>query len=109
MFTGEEVEAAIKERYREARREREMTDTNMSNSVRSMKEEVMMQLGARKCKDIFIIEQSLIEQPPQMVELLFHLMKQTDVLERDVEHRDRRLEVLSRKIHQLQNLTENQA
>ena len=41
VFTGEEVEAAIKERYREARSEREVKDTNMSNSVQSMKEEVM--------------------------------------------------------------------
>ena len=109
VFTGEEVEAAIKERYREARSEREVTDTNVSNSVRSMKEEVMTQLGARKCKDVFIVEQSLIEQPPQMVELLLHLMKRIEVLERDVEHRDRRLEVLSRKILQLENQTENQA
>ena len=40
VFTGEEVEAAIKERYREARSEREVTDTNVSNSVRSMKEKL---------------------------------------------------------------------
>ena len=40
VFTWEEVEVAIKERYREARSEREVTDTNVSNSVRSMKEEV---------------------------------------------------------------------
>ena len=69
----------------------------------------MTQLGARKCKDVFIVEQSLIEQPPQMVELLLHLMKRIEVLERDVEHRDRRLEVLSRKILQLEDQTENQA
>ena len=44
-----------------------------------------------------------------MVELLLHLMKRIEVLERDVDHRDRRLEVLSRKILQLENQTENQA
>ena len=81
-----------------------MKDTNVSNSVRSMKDEVMTQLGARKCKDIFIVEQLLIEQPSQMVELLLHLMKRVEVLERDVEHRDRRLEVLTREVR-----TENQA
>ena len=63
----------------------------------------------RRCKDVFIVEQLLIEQPPQMVELLLHLMKRVEVLERDVEHRDRRLEVLTRIIHQLENRTENQA
>ena len=85
VFTGEEVEAAIKERYREARSEREVTDTNVSNLVQSIKEEVMTQLGQRKCKDIFIVEQLLIELPPQMVELLLHQMKWIEVLERDVE------------------------
>ena len=109
VFTGEEVEAAIKERYREARSEREVKDTNVSNSVRSMKEEVMTQLGARRCKDVFIVEQLLIEQPFQMVELLLHLMERVEVLERDVEHRDRRLEVLTRKVYQLENRTESQA
>ena len=70
---------------------------------RNVKEDV------RRCKDVFIIEQLLIEQPPQMVELLLYLMKRVKVLERDVEHRDRRLEVLTRIIHQLKNWTENQA
>ena len=37
VFTGEEVEAAIKQRYSEVRSEGEVTDTNVSNLVRNMR------------------------------------------------------------------------
>lgn len=43
------------------------------------------------------------------MELLTHLLARVEILERDVEHRDRRMEVLNRKIQQLEYQVEEAA
>ena len=101
-YKEEEVVETLQEQYRATREQQGARDTNVTQSVRSMKGEVLEQLGHEGTKDRMINVEMLLQQWPNLGELVLHLVRRVEDLEATVAFKDRRMEVLAKKIQLLE-------
>ena len=72
------------------------------DTVRLMKGEVLEQLGHEVTKDRMINVEMLLQQWPNLGELVLHLVGRVEDLEATVAYKDGRMEVLAKKIQLLE-------
>ena len=98
MYTECELETILKEHYRKEREQNGVKDTNVTNTLKSLKGEVLSRLEPRESKGIKLNTHSVGQQWPQLRALLAHLVERIEELETAATHKDKRIEVLTRKI-----------
>ena len=103
MYTECELETILKEHYRKEREQNGVKDTNVTNTLKSLKGEVLSRLEPRESKGIKLNTHSVGQQWPQLRALLAHLVERIEELETAATHKDKRIEVLTRKIQLIEN------
>lgn len=98
VYTECELETILKEHYRKEREQNGVKDTNVTNTLKSLKGEVLSRLEPRESKGIKLNTHSVGQQWPQLRALLAHLVERIEELETAATHKDKRIEVLTRKI-----------
>ena len=77
FYREEEIEKILQEQYRVSREKQGARDTNVTQSVRSMKGEVQQQLDHERTRDQMINVELLMQLWPNMGELIMHLVRIT--------------------------------
>ena len=102
FYREEEIEKILQEQYRVSREKQGARDTNVTQSVRTMKREVQQHLDHERTRDEMINVELLIQQWPSMGELIMHLVRRVEDLEEKMIYKDKRIEVLAKKIQVLE-------
>ena len=102
FYREEEIEKILQEQYRVSREKQGARDTNVTQSVRSMKGEVQQQLDHERTRDQMINVELLMQLWPNMGELIMHLVRRVEDLEEKMIYKDKRIEVLAKKIQVLE-------
>ena len=98
VYTEGELECILKENYREERERNEWRDTNVTNTLKSLKGELPGRLNPRESKGMKLNTHTIGQQWPQLEALLVHLVERIEKLESADTHKQKRIEVLTRKI-----------
>ena len=98
VYTEGELESILKENYREERERNEWRDTNVTNTLKSLKGELLGRLNPRESKGMKLNTHTIGQQWPQLEALLIHLVERIEDLESTAAHKQKRIEVLTRKI-----------
>ena len=98
VYTEGELERILKENYREERERNEWRDTNVTNTLKSLKGELLGRLNPRESKGMKLNTHTIGQQWPQLEALLVHLVERIEELESADAHKQKRIEVLTRKI-----------
>ena len=93
-----ELECILKEKYREERERNKWRDTNVTNTLKSLKGKLLGRLNSRESKGIKLTTNTIGQQWPQLEALLVHLVERIEELESADAHKQKRIEVLTRKI-----------
>ena len=74
----------------------------MTQSVRAMKREVQQHLDHERTRDQMVNVELLMKQWPSLGELIMHLVRRVEDLEAAIAYKDKRMEVLMKKIQVLE-------
>ena len=102
FYREEEVEKILQEEYRASREKQGAKDTNVTQSVRAMKREVQQHLDHERTRDQMVNVELLMKQWPSLGELIMHLVRRVEDLEVAIAYKDKRMEVLTKKIQVLE-------
>ena len=97
VYTEGERECILK-KYREERERNEWRDTNVTNTLKSLKGELLGRLNLRENKAMKLSIHTIGQQWQQLEALLVHLVERIEELESADAHKQKRIEVLTRKI-----------
>ena len=99
VYTEDELGCILKENYREERERNEWRDTSVTNTLKSLKGELLGRLNPRVSKGMKVNTHMIGQQWPQLEALLVHQVERIEELESADAHKQKRMEVLTRKIH----------
>ena len=102
FYREEEIEKILQGQYRVSREKQGARDTNVTQSVRTMKRKVQQHLDHERTRDQMINVELLIQQWPSIGELIMHLVRRVEDLEEKMIYKDKRIEVLTKKIQVLE-------
>ena len=78
VYTEGELESILKENYREERERNEWRDTNVTNTLKSLKGELLRRLNPRESKGMKLNTHTIGQQWPQLEALLIHLVERIE-------------------------------
>ena len=103
FYREEEIEKILQEEYRVSREKQGARDTNVTQSVRAMKREVQQHLDHEHTRVQMVNVELLMQQWPSLGELIMHLVRRVeDDLEAAIAYKDKRMELLMKKIQVLE-------
>ena len=92
VYTEGELEGILKENYHEERERNEWRDTNVTNTLKSLKGELLGHLNSRESKGMKLNTHAIGQQWPQLEALLVHLVERIEELESTAAHKQKCLQ-----------------